>query len=150
MAIITADDIYRRVRREIVDEVTRYEGDPEAENPAVTAGINSAIKEVKMYLSRFDLVKLFGTDSIAAIVDDPFLKDLCIDIAVYRIMCVASSGLDYEIAMSRYKASINTLKSIQTGACMPEGWPYLDTTGETAPNGDSISWSSNPKRINHF
>jgi hypothetical protein len=43
------------------------------------------------------------------------------------------------------------LRAIQSGQAQPQGWPYFDTTTEaTPPTGDTISWSSNPKRNNFY
>lgn len=150
MALITAQDIYRHLYKEIVDELTRFDGADDADNQVLNQAIASAIKETKMYLSRFDLLALFGDDTTEPTVDDVFLKDICVQIAIWRIANKGNAGIDFDVARKTYDAAIRTLKSIQDGGSQPEGWPYRDTTGQDAPNGDAIEWTSNPKRINHF
>ncbi|NDC40419.1 MAG: DUF1320 domain-containing protein [Chitinophagia bacterium] len=148
-------DINSRLYNEITTEITR--GDEELINRAIKA----AIQEAKGYLAKFDLVALFGIDAVPLdqsdpnagtppTVDDLFLKNLCVDIAVWTLVKLGNPSIQYAPAKEIYDAAISTLKSIQKGTFQPDGWPYKDTTNETAPQGDAISYSSNTKRTPHF
>ena len=144
MPLITATDIYSRIYEEIADAITREESD------LVDRAIDRSITEVKMYLSRWDLLALFGDDVTEPTVTDTFLKDLCVDIAVYRLVLLGNPNIKFETAKECYKESVRTLEKLQAGKMQPTGWPYKDTTGETAPQGDSIFSHSNPKRRNRW
>ncbi len=144
MAIINIQDIYSSVYEEIVTEITREETE------LVDRAITRATDEAKMYLSRWDLMALFGDDDTAPTVNDTFLKDICVDIAVYRLVLLGAPNIKLETAKEGYKDAVRSLEKLQAGRMQPDGWPYKDTTGETAPNGNSIEWSSNARRRNHF
>ena len=144
MALITLEDLYSRIYPENANEITR------GDDTLMLRAINAAISEAKMYLSRFDLVALFGTASTDPTVVDTFLQNLCVDIAVFRLVLLSNPGIDYDVAESCYKMAIATLKNIQQGYGNPDGWPYRDTTGQTAPNGSAVSASYNKKRKNDF
>lgn len=143
-SIISIDDLYARIYEEEVNEITR-----ENDNIA-TRAINAAIEEAKMYLSRYDIPALFGTDTEEPTVRSPMLKDICTDLAVWRLVQLANPGIDYKQAKESYDASARTLRDIQALRAMPDGWPYRDTTGQTAPEGSTVSASYNRKRNNDF
>jgi hypothetical protein len=111
MPIITADDIYSRIYQEIVDEITRDE------SALTDRAISAGISETKGYLSRFDLVQLFGNDiadpPVAATIADDFLKNLCIDISVWRLVLLGNPNIKYEPAKATYEFAVATLKNIQ-------------------------------------
>lgn len=132
---------------EVMAEITRSDTDIQTE------AIDTAIQETKIYLSRFDLVQLFGDDtaapSVPAIAADGLLKKLVKAIAVWEIVKPCNANIALEKARADYDDAIRTLKLIQKGDGMP-AWPYKDTTGETAPQGDSVYSSSNTKRNNDY
>ena len=144
--IIAPADLYTQMYPEVQAIITR--GD--ATIPA--KAIDSAIKETKMYLSKFDLVKLFGdaTQNVSATISDEFLNDLVKSIAIWRVLRLANINVDMQLALTWYDQAIATLVRIKKGNMQPEGWPYKDTTGETAPQGDSIYATSNPPKKNFF
>ena len=144
MPIITSSDLGTNIYPEIITELTR------TDTTITDRAINAAIQEAKMYLARFDLVQLFGTDSTPPTVADEYLKSLVKDLACWHLLRLSNAGIDYTAYRTAYQDAINALKNIMAGQAQPQGWPYLDTlTEETAP-GDSISWSSNPKRNNYY
>ena len=144
MPIITPSDLHTNIYPEIITEITRADG-----SVADTA-IATAIQETKMYLGRYDLVQLFGTDTLPPSVTDEFLKTLVKNIACWHLIRLSNSGIDYAVFRTAYQDAINTLKNIMSGQAQPEGWPYAPVTGTAIPDGNSISWSSNPKRSNHY
>lgn len=144
MPFLTIEDLYTRIYEENVDTITR-ENDSIAER-----ALSSAIQEVKMYLSRYNILALFGDADTEPTVNDEYLKTLCIDIAVYRLIALCNVEIDYEKAKDTYSMTLQTLKNIQKGLAQPEGWPYKDTTGQTAPQGNSVHASYTRKRNNDF
>ena len=144
MPIITSADLATNIYAEIITEITR------ADTTITDRAIATAIQEAKMYLGRFDLVQLFGTDIAAATVTDEYLKSLVKDIACWHLLRLSNTGVDYTVFRTAYQDAISALKTIMNGQAQPQGWPYLDTTGQTAPPGDAITWNSNPKRNNYY
>ena len=147
--IVSYDDIYSRIYEEIIDEITREQ------TSLLDRAISTAIQEVKGYLSRFDLTQLFGDGTNNATVQSTWLNTICVDVAVYRLVLLGNPNIKFEVAKETYDSARDTLKSIQKGFIMPvddtnKPWPYKDTTGETAPQGDSVYIRSNPKRRNNY
>ena len=144
MPIITAADLGTNLYPEVITEISR------ADNTITDAAINAAIQEAMMYLSRFDLVQLFGDATTAATVTDEFLKSLVKDLACWHLVRLSSTGVDYEVFRTAYVDAVSVLNKIQEGKIQPSGWPYADTTNLDTPPGDAINWHSNPKRHNHY
>jgi hypothetical protein len=144
MALITITDLYSRIYEDIVTEITREE------TALCDRAISAAIQEVKMYLSKFDLVVLFGNDTTEPTIDDMFLKNICVDIAVWNLVKLGTPNIKSELTHEIYDAAIKTLTNIKNNGLQPDGWAYKDTTEETAAPGDAIFATSNTKRNNHF
>ena len=144
MPIITSADLATNIYAEIITEITR------SDNTIADRAITTAIQEAKMYLGRYDLVQLFGTDTLPPVIQDEYLKSLVKDLACWHLLRLSNVGIDYTAFRTAYQDAIGTLKNIMIGQAQPQGWPYLDTTAESAPPGDSINWSSNPKRNNYY
>ena len=144
MPIISQADLATNIYAEIITEITR------ADSTIADRAINAAISEAKMYLARYDLVQLFGTDSAEPVIQDEYLESLVKDLACWHLLRLSNAGVDFTAYRTAYQDAIGTLKNIMAGQAQPAGWPYLDTTTETAPDGDTISWASNPKRNNFY
>ena len=144
MPVITSADLATNIYSEIITEITR------ADATIADRAIATAIQEAKMYLGRFDLVQLFGTDTLTPTVTDEHLKSLVKDLACWHLLRLSNVGIDYSNYRTAYQDAIATLKSIMNGQAQPQGWPSFDITGETAPQGDAIIWNSNPKRNNYY
>ena len=144
MPIITSADLATNIYPDIITEITRTDA------TITDRAINAAIQEAKMYLSRFDLVQLFGTDSRSPTIQDEFLNSLVKDLACWHLLRLSNAGIDFTAYRTAYQDAVATLKNIMAGQCQPQGWPYLNTTAETTPPGDSIKWQSNPKRHNYY
>lgn len=143
--IITPTDLETNLYPEIIDQITRTDG------TITKRAIESAVQETKMYLSRYNLAALFGTDDEAPLVRDEHLKSIVKDIACWHLVRLSNPGADYAAFRTAYQDAIATLKNIMSGQAQPEGWPYLDTsTAHTLPPGNAIGWDSNPKRNNYY
>lgn len=140
MAYLIKEDLYTVIYPEILEQITRRD------DTILTRAIAGAMQEVKSHLSKWDLIKLFGDDLNAPIVTDEWLKAITKDVAAWWIIKLGSPGINYEHIRTCYQDALNVLRQLQAGKMQPEGWPYKDSTEETAPDGNSVSWSSNPKR----
>jgi hypothetical protein len=144
--IIAPADLKTKIYPEIQALITRGDADIQLE------AIDTAIAEVKMYLSKYDLVQMFGSSvqNVSATFSDSYLSSLVKTVAVWNILRLANPNIQMSVAFTSYEQAISSLKKIQTGMAQPDGWPYKNTIGETAPQGDSIYSNSNPQKRNHF
>jgi phage gp36-like protein len=147
MPYLLAADLDTHIYAEIRDEITREDA------ARVTSAIKEAVSEAKSYLSRFDLVALFGTEVplAAPTVDDEHLKSIIKSIAVWRLVRLANPNISIAMARTNYEDAIKWLMAVQSGKADPEGWPYKADNPDTPFNeGALVDWSSNTKRGNHF
>ncbi|MCD6011652.1 MAG: hypothetical protein K0Q79_1514 [Flavipsychrobacter sp.] len=144
MAYLRKEDLYTVIYPEILEQITRRD------DTIINRAIASGMQEVKSYLSRWDLVQLFGDDETEPVVADEWLKAITKDVAAWWIIKLGNPGINYEHIRTCYQDSINVLRQLQAGKMQPDGWPYKDTTEESAPDGNSVEWSSNPKRSTRF
>lgn len=143
MPLITPADLSTHIYTEIINEITRND------DSIATIAINAAIQEAKLYLSRYNLVQLFGTETIEAVINDTLLKSLVKDIAVWHLLKLSNTNIDQATHRLAYEDAIKTLKNIMSGAAVPDGWPFAEpATNES--DGDTISWTSNEKRRNYY
>ena len=144
MAYLLPSDLKSHIYQEILDEIIRNEND------IALDAIASAIDMAKSYLSKYDLTALFGTGTIAATTDSAILKRMVKNIAIWYVLTLCNANIDMELFSKKYDESIQWLRDIQKGMSNPD-WPYKDVSTQPTPaNGDSISYSSNPKRNNHW
>jgi len=144
--IIQPADLGTLLYPEVINEITRADGGTLAAN-----AIALAIGEASIYLTRYDLVQLFG-DPVAgttATFSDPFLTNLVKQIAVWQLVKLGNASIQYEHARNMYEEAIKTLKAIQQGTADPR-WPYFDTSTEDPLPGDSITIQALPKRHNSY
>ena len=145
MPIITQADLATNIYAEVINEITR------SDSTITDRAIATAIQEAKMYLARYDLVQLFGTDTTDPLIRDEYLNSIVKDLACWHLLRLSNVSIDYTVFRTAYQDAIAALKNIMAGQAQPEGWPYLDTTAsEPVPDGDAISWNSNPKRNNYY
>lgn len=117
----------------------------------VTTTIASAIAEAKGYLSRFDLLALFGDADTEPTVEDEHLKSIVKSLACWKLITLANPNVDLKLFRTMYEDAIKWLQQVQKGQADPEGWPYKADDPETPGNENSgIQWSSNTKRKQHF
>lgn len=134
-SIIQPADLNNIIYPEIITKITRNDG-----GALATQAIATGIDEVKMYLSRYDLIQLFGDQvaNVPAIFTSPLLLQLCKYISLWHLIQLANPNINYESVKLLYDQSIDTLKRIQKGMADPK-WPYMDTTGEDAPQSDQVT-----------
>ena len=144
MSYITKTDLNTVIYPELQYEITR------ADDTIIDRAILTGIQEVKSYLSKWDLVKLFGTDTIDPVINDEWLKGITKDVIAWWIVKLANPNINYEHLRTCYEDAIKVLNKLQDGKMQPDGWIYKDKTGQTAPQGDAIISSSNPKKSLHF
>ncbi len=144
MPFLLPSDLKTHLYDEVVTEITR------GDDSLTTNAIAAAVQEAKIYLSKFDLVALFGTAETDPTFTDAYLLALVKDLATWHLLRIANPGTDNAIARTAYEDAIGVLKSIQNGSVQPAGWPYADTAAESVPDGNSINWSSVPKRSNYY
>ena len=143
MPLITPADLATHIYPEIINEITRN-NDTIAEE-----AIAAAIQETKLYLSRYNLVLLFGTETEEPVINDTLLKSLVKDIAVWHLLKLSNTNIDQVTHRQVYEDAIKTLKNIMSGTAVPEGWPFAELSS-TPADGDTISWTSNEKRKNYY
>lgn len=143
MPFLTAADLRTRIHEEIVDEITRDD------NTIVVEAIAAAIAEMKAHLGQYDVLQLFGDDVTEPTVNDAYLKNMAKDIVCWQLIKLGNPCTDYEHTKACYEWARKDLKAIQAGQNTPD-WPYRETTGETAPQGNSVAASYTRKRQNDF
>jgi len=144
MPIITQADLATNIYAEIITEITRND------TTIADRAIATAIQEAKMYLGKYDLAALFGTEDTDATVQDEYLNSLVKDLACWHLLRLSNATIELSLFRTAYEDAIATLKSIMSGHAQPQSWPYADTTDETTPKGDAINFSCNPKRNNFY
>jgi hypothetical protein len=148
--IVGPSDLATHIYPEVLDEITRYSGT--GDNTIAITAIDQAIQQSKTFLTRYDLLQIFGdevTDTAATFTPDSFLLDIIKTIAIWNIMSMNNANVYYESWKERYQMKVDSLKAIQKGTSDPR-WPYFDTTGESAPASDQVTIIANPKRNNYY
>jgi phage gp36-like protein len=148
MPFLVKEDFETHLYSEVTDAITR------GDDTKVDKALSSAIGEAKSYLSRFDLLKVFGDADTEPEVDEDkleVLKDFVKDIASWKLAKLCNANINLELAKTNYDAAVAWLKQIQKGGADPEGWPYkVDDPATTGNENNTVQWSSNRKRTQHF
>jgi len=148
MPFLVKDDLKTHIYPEILAEITRGDDD------IITKCLSEAIGEAKGYLSRFDLIQIFGNASTEPTVDDEFLSVLrgfVKDIAAWKAIKLSNPNIDLKLFKTAYDDATIWLDKIQRGKIDPEGWPYKPDDSATPGNENTgIQWSSNKKRTQHY
>ena len=103
--IILPADLKTHIFATIVNEITR------SDSTITETAIGEAIAEIKAYLSRYDLIAMFGSeaDDAAATYQDKYLNSLVKDITVWRIIKLGNPNMLYENVRQHYEDHIKTL-----------------------------------------
>lgn len=136
------------VKAELKTHIYQHNIDEIIRNDATIAddAIEAAIDMAKGYLSRYDLVQLFGTDTEDPIVRSASLKNHVKDLACWYVLKLGNAGVDMELMKECYNDAVKWLKDVQAERSNPD-WPYRDMdAAPKPPNGDSIHFTSNRKR----
>lgn len=144
--ILQPSDLVTYIYPEILDEITRADG-----GALATAAIDMAIEEAKMYLTRYDLIQIFGdaATNVSATYRNASIDDMIKIIAVWKIIQLGNPNINYEQHRVLYQDTIRKLERIQDGKSDPR-YPYYDTSTETAPPSDQVTIIANPKRSNYY
>ena len=108
----------------------------------------------RSYMSKYDCDAIFGT-----VDKEPTYKGAALElikkvikiIASYYLVRLATPNVDLELFRLDYQDALDWLKDLQKGDVAPD-LPYKPDDPNT-PNdesGDSVAWTSNIKRNNHF
>ncbi|MBE2290446.1 MAG: DUF1320 family protein [Chitinophagaceae bacterium] len=144
MPIITPTELDTHLYPEVMAALTRDD------NTILSRAITAAEQEVKLYLGKFDLTALFGTESEAPAVDDALLKQLVKDVACWHLLRLSNNGTEISVFRTAYQDALSTLKNIMTGQAMPAGWPYAGPATTELTDGNAVNWGSNERRNNHY
>lgn len=138
-------DLYTHIYEEIIETISREN------DTIVTTALNAAEREVASYLSKFDLLQLFGDNATPPTIEDAFLKQLCVSVAAWNFCKRDNPNINLEMLRTNYEDAIKTLEKIQSGKMDPE-WPRRqdnpDTTGFS--ESQTINWSANKKLSHDF
>lgn len=145
MAFLEKEDLKTHLYADVIEEITR------ADDDIIDRCISSAVAEVKSYLSRYDLLKLFGSDTVDAEVESEHLNNLVKDVACWYLVRLANPNVNIPLFRTAYEDAIKFLEKVMKGQADPDGWPYkADDTDTTANESNGVQFSSNTKRIQHF
>ena len=148
MPFLTQTDLTPPLYQEIIDEISR------ADATIVERAINTGIDEAKGYLSRFDLLKIFGDSQTSPEVDEQYLYTLKAktkDIIAWELVKLANPNVNIELMRTAYKDAIEWFMKVQSGKVDPAGWPYkADDPTTDFDEGSTIQSSYNPKQTQHF
>ena len=145
MAYLVEADLYGLIYQDKLDEIKRSDA------TLVDKAINGAISFAKSYLSRFDLLKLFGDDVTAPTITDQNLKDQVIAIACYKLVRLSNPGLDLEEFRMYYEDAEAWLKNVQKGYSDPDGWVTKAANEVDGTNpGALVTWNSQTKRNDNY
>lgn len=131
---------------EVIDAISRSSED------AVTLQIMAAESFCKSYLFKYDLDAAFGTADTPPMVESPMLKKMVKTIAAYYLLRMANPNVNLELYQGEYEAVVQLLQDVRDGNNNITELPYkTDDPSTPEIEGElSTSWSSNPKRKNHF
>ncbi len=133
---------------EIIKAITRDN------TQAAELQILAAESLTRSYMSKYDCDAIFGT-----VDKEPTYKGAALElikkvikiIASYYLVRLANPNVDLELFRLDYQDALDWLKDLQKGDVAPD-LPYKPDDPNT-PNdesGDSVAWTSNIKRNNHF
>jgi phage gp36-like protein len=127
---------------EIISKITRG-SDTEAELQLATAE-----DIVKGYMSRYDLVAIFGNGTTQPTVESLSIKRIIKTIAAWFLIKRANPNVNTELFYDDYKNAIKWLEDVQAGK-INLGLPYVAVTDDTDAN-DGVYFTSLPKQRNFF
>jgi len=127
---------------EIISKITRG-SDAEAE-----LQLSTAEDIVKGYLSKYDLIAIFGLGETAPTVESLSIKRIIKTIAAWFLIKRANPNVNTELFYDDYKNAIKWLEDVQEGKINLQ-LPFAHITPETEAN-DGVYFNSLPKQTNFF
>ena len=144
MPYLTLPDLYTHLHPEVIEEITRED------DTIVEKAIDAAVSEASMYLSRYNLVQLFGDSHTPPTITDEYLRSIVKTLACRHLTQLCGTGTHHDAVRASYADALQALKAIMTGQAQPTGWPYKGPDAPELPDGTAISWHSNPRRHNYY
>lgn len=141
MALVTVEELGQSdLYPEIISKITRG-SDTEAELQLATAE-----DIVKGYLSKYDLVAVFGDATTQPTVESLSVKRIIKTIAAWFLIKRANPNVNTELFYDDYKNAIKWLEEVQEGK-INLGLPVAPCTTDTEAN-DGVYFNSLPKQRN--
>jgi hypothetical protein len=137
---VSVDELYTHLYPESIEAISGNDV------RLLTSALSTGIAEVKGYLHRFDLDKLFGAAGDAR---NDQLVMMVKDVALWHYINIANPGINYEDRHLRYKYQIATLQGIQRGDIIPD-FPLRQDDDGNILNSTGFRVTSNPRRDNHI
>jgi Protein of unknown function (DUF1320) len=151
--IIAPSDLTTHIYPEILYEITRSDAGTIASNQQALTAIQGAVDELKIYMTKYDKVAIFG-DQVLAVAPtwtpDSLMLDIVKTVAIWKLMNLANASLYYESWKERYNASIKTMEKIQAGKADPPSWPQKQVEDQANSPNNTVFSQSRPKRNNNF
>lgn len=106
---------------------------------------------VKSYMSKYDLVAIFGSGDSAPTVESLAIKRIIKTIASWYLVRKANPNVNIELFYDEYKTAIKWLEDLQAGKINP-GLPYKpDNSEDGSPSTEQdVFFTSLPKQTNFF
>jgi len=131
----------------------KWDGNVYVETPYVDLiekAINDGISEVKAYLNRYDLIKMFSDDDGLRTFNDEYLNGLVKDIVCWKLLKLSNPNIDLKLFRTNYEDAKSTLAKVQNGRIDPV-WPLRPNDPDTnIDDAGNVEWASNPRRSNYF
>lgn len=127
---------------EIIEKITR------GSNTEAELQLATAEDIVKGYLSKYDLVAIFGNSTTQPTVESLSVKRIIKTIAAWFLIKRANPNVNTELFYDDYKNAIKWLEDVQEGK-INLGLPPAPVTPETEAN-DGVYFNSLPKQTNFF
>lgn len=105
----------------------------------IVIAINTAIEEVKSYLSRYDIGKIF-----TATIDErnPLICEITKTIALWYLMQKSNVDMQFDNLKDRYDRAINYLRDVENGKRQPD---LPIATNDSGEQETMFRYGSNPK-----
>ncbi len=146
--IIQQSDLETIIYPEILTEITRNDG-----GTLVGRAIALAIAEAKIYLSRYDLVALFGdpvANTAATFPTPDDIKDILSNIACWKLIRLCNVNVLYESIKEGNDHALHTLRDIQKGIGAPQ-WPiYEPPAPPTTGAGQVVIVNTRPRNTSGY
>lgn len=136
---VSPNELYTHLYPESIDAISG-----ENEGNLIDA-LSAAISEVRGYLHRFDLDKIFSTVGDQR---DALLVMRIKDIGVWYYINIANPQVNYNDRLRRYDIAIAWLKGVQAGEIVPD-FPKPEDPDGNIIDASQYAFGSNPKRDNH-
>lgn len=138
---ITIDEMRTHLYKEDVDLISG------GDDTIMTAAIDTAIAEMRGYLSKYDRDAIFKAEGAGR---NALLLTFAKDMAAWHFLVLCNAGSDLDFRYKRYERAVDWLIAVQKGNVSPD-LPAPDEDKDGNPdNPTTYLFGSNPKRNNHY